>query len=114
MVAYQPRLLPPPEIRYHAYEPVNHEYHPPMTNTSSYLLMPFILAFLVFVFRFYSRESAASIKNPSFLLAIATVLIAFSYLILGVIEWLPPYSTAGYLTVGLILLATAITRMFMI
>jgi quinol-cytochrome oxidoreductase complex cytochrome b subunit len=85
-----------------------------MTNTTTFLLVPFILAFLVFVFRFYSRESASSIMNPSFLLAILTVLIAFSYLILGVTGVLPPYSTIGYLVVGLILLATAITRMFMI
>ncbi len=85
-----------------------------MTNTTSFLLTPFILAFLVFVFRFYSRESAASIKNPSFLLAILTGLIAGSYLVLGVTGSLPPYGTIGYALVGLILLATAIMRMFMI
>lgn len=85
-----------------------------MTNTTSILLAPFILAFLVFVFRFYSRESAASIKNPSFLLAILTMLIAGSYLILGVIESLPPYSTIGYAVVGVILFAIAILRMYMI
>lgn len=85
-----------------------------MTNTTSFLLAPFILAFLVFVFRFYSRENASSIKNFSFVLAILTVLIAGSYLILGVIGSLPPYSTLGYIVVGLILLGTAITRMFMI
>ena len=85
-----------------------------MTNTTSFLLMPFILAFLVFVFRFYNRENASSIKNPSFMLAILTVLIAFSYLILGITMMLPPYSTIIYLVIGLILLVTAITRMFMI
>lgn len=85
-----------------------------MTNTSTFILVPFILAFLVFVFRFYSREGASSITNPSFLMAILTVLIAGSYLILGVTGMLPHYSTIGYLVVGLILLATAVTRMFMI
>jgi hypothetical protein len=85
-----------------------------MTNTSTFILVPFILAFLVFVFRFYSREGASSIANPSFLMAILTVLIAGSYLILGVTGMLPPYSTIGYLLVGFALLATAITRMFMI
>ena len=85
-----------------------------MTNKTSFLLVPFILAFLVFVFRFYSRESASSIKNPSFVLAILTVLIAFSYLILGVTTLLPPYGTICYFVIGLILLATAVTRMFMI
>jgi hypothetical protein len=85
-----------------------------MTNTNTLLLIPFILAFLVFAFRFYSRESASSIKNPSFMLAILTVLLAGSYLVLGVVQLLPPYSTIGYIVVGLILLATAISRMFMI
>ena len=37
-----------------------------MTNASTILLIPFILAFLVFVLRFYSRERAASVTNPSF------------------------------------------------
>jgi hypothetical protein len=85
-----------------------------MTNTTTFLLIPFVLAFLVFVFRFYSRESASSIMNPSFLLAILTVLIAGSYLILGVAQLLPPFSTIGYTVVGLILLVTAVSRMFMI
>jgi quinol-cytochrome oxidoreductase complex cytochrome b subunit len=85
-----------------------------MTNTTTIPLIPFVLAFLVFVFRFYSRESASSIKNPSFMLAILTVLIAGSYLVLGVAASLPPYSTIGYIVVGLILLGTAVSRMFMI
>ena len=85
-----------------------------MTNTSTYILVPFIFAFLVFVFRFYGREGASSIKNLSFVLAILTVLIAGSYLVLGVIEMLPRHSAIGYLLIGLILLGTAIARMFMI
>jgi hypothetical protein len=85
-----------------------------MTNTTTFLLMPFIVAFLVFVFRFYNRENASSIKNLSFVLAIVTVVIAFSYLILGVTTMLPPYSTIIYLAVGVILMVIAIARMFMI
>jgi quinol-cytochrome oxidoreductase complex cytochrome b subunit len=85
-----------------------------MTSASTFLLVPFILAFLVFVLRFYSREGASSLTRPSFLLAILTVLIAFSYLILGVTHMLPPYSTIGFAAVGVILLGTAILRMFMI
>ena len=85
-----------------------------MTNTTTLLLIPFVMAFLVFVFRFYSRESASSIKNPSFMLAILTMLIAMSYLILGVTQMLPAHSTIGYVAVGLILLVTAISRLFMI
>jgi hypothetical protein len=98
-------------------------YHPPiqslrsasfMTNTTTTLLVPFILAFLVFVFRFYNREGANSMTCPSFLLASLTVVIAFAYLILGIVGVLPPYSTIGFAAAGLILLATAIVRMFMI
>jgi hypothetical protein len=85
-----------------------------MSNTSTIILIPFILAFLVFVFRFYTRERAASMANPSFLLAVATVLTAGLYLILGVISLLPPYGTIGFGIAGLILLAIGILRMFMI
>jgi hypothetical protein len=85
-----------------------------MTNTSSLLLLPFLLAFLVFVFRFYSRERAASVANTSFLLAIATILIAGGYLFLGVTEHLPPYSTLGFSAIGLILLTVSIVRIFML
>ncbi len=85
-----------------------------MTNTSTILLVPFILAFLVFVLRFYNREGASSMTRPSFLLAILTVLIAGAYLLLGVTDSLPPYSTIAFAAVGLILLGTAIARMFLI
>jgi quinol-cytochrome oxidoreductase complex cytochrome b subunit len=85
-----------------------------MTNTSTILLLPFILAFVMFVLRFYNREGAGSMTRPSFLLAILTVLTAGAYLILGIIGELPPYGTTGFAVAGLILLATAITRMFMI
>ena len=85
-----------------------------MTNTSTFLLVPFILAFFIFVVRFYNREGASSMARPSFLLAIFTVLTAFSYLILGISGMLPPYSTIGFTAIGLTLLGIAILRMFMI
>ena len=85
-----------------------------MSNTTTILLAPFVLAFLVFVLRFYNREGASSVTRPSFLLALLTVLIAGAYLVLGVIGVLPPYSTIGFAAIGLILLGTAIMRMFMI
>ena len=85
-----------------------------MTNTTSFLLAPFILAFLVFVFRFYSREGAASVKNLSFLLAILTMLLAGSYLVLGVTDSLPPRAAIGYAAAGTVLFAVAVIRLFMI
>jgi quinol-cytochrome oxidoreductase complex cytochrome b subunit len=85
-----------------------------MTNASTVLLVPFILAFLMFVLRFYSREGASGMTRPSFLLAILTVLIAGTYLALGITGSLPPYGTFGFAAVGVGLLGTAILRMFMI
>jgi len=85
-----------------------------MTNASTVLLVPFILAFLLFVLRFYSREGASGMLRPSFLFAILTVLVAGTYLGLGITASLPPYGTIGFAAVGLILLGTAIARLFMI
>jgi hypothetical protein len=85
-----------------------------MTQASTILLVPFILAFLVFALRFYNREGAYPLTRPSFMLAILTMLIAGGYLILGVLHTLPPYSTIGFGIIGVILLATAVLRMFMI
>lgn len=50
------------------------------------LLLPFLVAFVIFAFRFYARENAASMANPSFILALGTVLAAMLYLVLGVLE----------------------------
>jgi quinol-cytochrome oxidoreductase complex cytochrome b subunit len=85
-----------------------------MTNTSTIILVPFILAFLVFVFRFYSREGASSMVRPSFMLAILTVLTAGAYLVLGIAGALPSYGTIAFAAIGLILFGTAVLRMFMI
>lgn len=101
-------------IGYHPARSTEHEYHRFMTNTSTVILVPFLLAFVVFALRFYNREGASGMTRPSFLLAILTVLIAFSYLMLGITNNLPPYGTIGFAVVGLILLGTAILRMFMI
>jgi hypothetical protein len=80
----------------------------------SIILVPFIFAFLTFVLRFYARERAASMANPSFLLALLTVLVAGTYLFLGVIEMLPAYGEAGFGLAGVALLVLAVARMFMI
>ena len=85
-----------------------------MSNLPTIILVPFILAFLFFVLRFYFRESAASMANPSFLLGAGTVLIAGAYLIMRVSHVLPAYGTLGFGIVGVGLLGTAIARMFML
>jgi len=85
-----------------------------MSHFSTIILVPFVLAFLVFVLRFYSRESASSMRNLSFVLALITMTGAFGFLILRITDSLPSYGTVGFGIVGLALLATAITRMFML
>lgn len=80
----------------------------------TYILAPFIVAFLGFILRFYGYENAASKTNPSFLLAALTVLIAFAFLILGVMEMLSLYATIGFGVVGLGLAILAGVRFFMI
>jgi hypothetical protein len=84
-----------------------------MTSATSVLLIPFIVAFLVFIYRFYNREGAASIFNFSFLMAILTSLLAGTYLVLGIIGLLPSFGTILFACIGLGLLATAIGRLFM-
>ena len=86
-----------------------------MSNTfSTIILIPFFAAFLTFVLRFYFRENASSMANPSFLLAGATVLSAGAYLVLKVTETLPTYGTTAFALLGLALLGLAIARMFRI
>lgn len=80
----------------------------------TYVLAPFIVAFLGFILRFYGREGAASKSNPSFLMALATVVIAMAFLVLGVTDMLPPYGSLGFGVVGVGLAALSVARWFMI
>jgi hypothetical protein len=61
-----------------------------MSNASTVILVPFILAFLIFILRFYGREHAASMRNLSFVLAVLTVGTAGAYLALRITDSLPP------------------------
>ncbi len=85
-----------------------------MTDFSTIILVPYLLAFLIFVVRFYGRESASSMLNPSFIMAFITTAAAGGYLYLRVTEALPPYGTAGFGLLGLVLLGAAIARLFML
>jgi hypothetical protein len=82
-----------------------------MSNVSTIILAPFLVAFLMFVFRFYGRENAASKLGPSFLLAFATVVVVCLYLVLGVTRTLPEYGTIGFGIVGVALLALSLYRL---
>ncbi len=80
----------------------------------TYVLAPFIVAFLGFILRFYGRENAGSKSNPSFLLALATVVIAMTFLVLGVTASLPQYGSLAFGVVGVGLALLSVARWFMI
>ena len=79
-----------------------------MANGPSYLLIPLVAAFLVFLVRFYVRESAASKASPSFILACVCVVLLLSSVVLAVLFLLPPYVVYGYAAAGIILLIVGI------
>jgi uncharacterized membrane protein len=85
-----------------------------MSESSTIILLPFIFAFLIFMLRFYSRESASSMRNPSFMLGVLTVATAGGYLMLRITDNVPAYGTLAFGVIGLALLGTAIARMFVI
>lgn len=80
----------------------------------TYILAPFVPAFVLYILRFYARENAASMANPSFVLAAVTVVVAMTFLVLGVIGLMPFYVALGFGAVGLVLLGVSIARLFMI
>jgi hypothetical protein len=106
-------LLKPGDIGYHAHEPITQAI-PFMSDLSTIVLVPFFFAFLIFVMRFYSRESASSMTKPSFLLAVGTMLSAGAFLLLRVLDIMPSYGPVAFGGLGLILLALAVTRMVML
>jgi hypothetical protein len=79
---------------------------------NKFLLLPFMIAFLLFALRFYFKEGASSLTKPSFLLALGTSFTALLYLFLGVISSMPPYGTLGFGIIGVGLLGLSIYRMF--
>jgi hypothetical protein len=85
-----------------------------MSNATTFILVPFLCAFLLFIARFYFKEGARSKLRLSFLMAIATVLITGTYLVLGLTQMLPDHGVVGFGLVGLTLLAFSILRLFVI
>jgi hypothetical protein len=79
-----------------------------MSGTYTFIVIPFLLAFLLSVKRFYFRDSAASIFRPSFLLAFGSMALAGIYLVFGALRMLPPYSPVAFGIVGLLCLGAAV------
>jgi hypothetical protein len=81
-----------------------------MAGANSLVLIPTVLAFLVFAARFYAKERAISRASPSFILACFSVVVLASYPVLTVFGLGFPnammiygFGGAGLLALGIIL-----------
>jgi len=83
-----------------------------MADLHTFIIIPFLLAFLFSVKRFYFRDNAGSIFRMSFLLAFGSMLIAGVYLVFGALNMLPEYSALVFGIVGLICLGLAVWQAF--
>jgi hypothetical protein len=71
-----------------------------MIENTPLALLPLIAGILILVARFYVREGAISIFSSSFLLATLGVLMLVGYMMLLVLQILPPYSWVVFGGVG--------------
>jgi hypothetical protein len=66
-------------------------------------LLPLIFAILILAARFYIRENAISVLSPSFVFATIGVLLLLGYMLLVVLELLPPYAWVGFGGMGVLM-----------
>ena len=83
-----------------------------MSETYTFIVIPFLVAFLFSVKRFYFRDNAASIFRASFLLAFGSMLVGCLYLVFGAMQMLPPYSALAFGIVGLLCMTLAVWQSF--
>jgi hypothetical protein len=62
-----------------------------MAYNSSLYLIPLVIAWFVLVLAFYFRDNAVSRLSLSFILAVLSMLMLLSYLVMSVVGALPPY-----------------------
>jgi hypothetical protein len=74
-----------------------------MVESTTLALLPLIAGILILVARFYIREGAISIFSSSFLLATLGVAMLIGYMLLLVLQMLPPYAWVGFGGVGLMM-----------
>jgi hypothetical protein len=72
-----------------------------MIENTPLALLPLIAGILVLTARFYVREGAISIFSLSFILATLAVAMLITYMVLTVLDILPPYAWVGFGGVGL-------------
>ena len=81
-----------------------------MAHNPTWVLIPLLFAFVVFVAHFYGREGARSHSSFSFVMAIVTVLILMSALLTRVLDFTWAYAPAAYGFIGCALLVAGVMR----
>jgi len=79
-----------------------------MVQNAPLALLPLIGAILILTTRFYVRERAISILSPTFMLAGVAVAMLIGYMVLLVLNILPPYAWVGFGGIGLLMAAGGI------
>ena len=79
-----------------------------MVENTLLALLPLIAGILILVARFYVREGAISIFSSSFMLATLGVAMLIGYMLLLVLQILPPYAWVPFGGIGLAMAAGGI------
>jgi hypothetical protein len=79
-----------------------------MVENAPLALLPLIGGMLVLSLRFYAREGAISIFSLSFMLAALAVAMLIGYMVLSVLNLLPPYAWVGFGGVGMLMMVGGI------
>jgi len=79
-----------------------------MVENTPLALLPLIAGILILVARFYVREGAISIFSSSFMLATLGVAMLIGYMLLLVLQILPPYAWVPFGGIGLAMAAGGI------
>jgi len=83
-----------------------------MSDLHTFIVIPYLLAFLFSIKRFYFRDNAGSIFRTSFVLAFGSMALGGLYIVLGALKTLPPYGTLGFGIFGLVCLGLAVWQAF--
>ena len=82
-----------------------------MSSINTFILLPFLGAFLLSIARFYVRDRAHSIFMPSFILAVSAVIVALIYLVLGMLYLLPAHAAIGVGVLGAVFLVVSVYQL---
>lgn len=85
-----------------------------MAGVNSLVLIPLVIAIMLFTARFYGRERAYSKTSASFLLAVTSVAILLSYPLVLVFGHMFAYGTLVYAAASGVLLLLSLLLLFVI